>query len=625
MISPYFGSGRYFPVYWLYQDALVFGLFSTNTAGHYVVQSVLFLFSALLASRMFLVVTGPGLVAVLFGVAIFLSTPNAETLYTLFKAEPLVLFFTTVALLLFYFRARRPSSRSLPRLLAIALLFTLSIWSKETSLALIVFALAGCGLAFVFSRSPLLAPYVREDLRSYLLMLLALSGGFALSRLPYWIYASDASHLKATYTTFSVTPDLIWKNIYFYFSQQPDVIGFGILGSVFLVMLFRRAFLSGKHVCQKSVSDFIFAASLLAMASSYGAIFIVWRWPMAYYLFVPALLCRFVAGFGFYHLVQWHLIGRRGFVISSVVATALLGYAAVYVWYTGASQVAYSQMYSRALRAYASFSHQGDSLVIESYPFYAEQAGGTSQVLETAFHASRRLYGIGDLVNPALVTREMRELLSVTDEDLAANEKNWPKKDDYVIAFTGSELGRWQIRGISPYYSDGSDLQRDGGYDMDLVNEDSVYFPALFPNVWTHRPNLKSVYSGYKIYRVREGPRFTWLGRYPDGWMGRRARLTLYPYYVTRALVHISTSTYNPVNPVTVLEGGRLIKSETLREGEERTFELTPRAGDQPTVFEIRVTNTFIPDKLGLNEDIRELGALIRLEPFGTRSKGGTP
>ncbi len=158
---------------------------------------------------------------------------------------------------------------------------------------------------------------------------------------------------------------------------------------------------------------------------------------------------------------------------------------------------------------------------------------------------------------------------------------------------------------------------------MQLLSQDSVYYPAPFMNVWTHRPELRRVNVGFEIYKVLQGPRFTWLGKYPDGWMGKRARLTLYPAYVSRAYVHISTSKYNPDNSITVSENGVVIDKEALSQGSERTIQLKTAAGE-PTVFEFSVKRTFIPKALRLNGDTRELGAMVRLEPFARGPKLGS-
>jgi hypothetical protein len=231
------------------------------------------------------------------------------------------------------------------------------------------------------------------------------------------------------------------------------------------------------------------------------------------------------------------------------------------------------------------------------------------------------MYGIADLVDPAVITPEMMQLLLITDADLANNEKNFPKKDDYVIAITGNGLATWQVRGVAPFYGEGSFLQRDGSYDLQVVAEERSYFPSVFVNIWTQRFDARQTYVGYDLYKVVEGPRFTWLGRYPDGWIGRRARLALFPEYVANALVHVSTSKYNPSNSVSVFRDEVLIDRVRLSEGTEHTFKLVPIARTSPTVFRFEVDRTFVPQKLHLNRDKRELGAMIRLEPFAAKGK----
>ncbi len=229
-------------------------------------------------------------------------------MYTLFKAEPLVLFFTTSILLLFYFEENHTLPLSLSKCLAIAGLFALSIWSKETSLALFIFPIAGIAAAAIFRRFVPLS-LGAADFGRYVRLLFALSAGFAVTRLPYWIFKADAGMTKATYTTFSITPKLILENIAFYTTQQPDVIGFGIGASVFLVIVLKRVLRGSLKMDRKAASDLIFAISLLTMAWSYFAIFLIWRWAMAYYLFVPAIFFKFVAGYGFYTIIRWRVVG----------------------------------------------------------------------------------------------------------------------------------------------------------------------------------------------------------------------------------------------------------------------------------------------------------------------------
>jgi hypothetical protein len=237
------------------------------------------------------------------------------------------------------------------------------------------------------------------------------------------------------------------------------------------------------------------------------------------------------------------------------------------------------------------------------------------------FDEYRRLYGIADILDPSVVTPEIKQLLSLSDAAVASNEKNLPKKDDYVLAMTGNELATWHVRGVTPYYSDGSFMNKDGAYRMQELAEATAYFPSVFLNLWTYKLDVRHVYAGYKLYRVIEGPRFTWMGRFPDGWIGKRGRLILYPRYTENALVHVSTSRYTPENSVSVYQDDVFLEKVPLTEGHEHTFKLQATGKDAPTVFRFEIERTFVPKELRLNMDKRELGAFVRLEPFAPTSQ----
>ncbi len=102
ILSPYNGSGRYVPVYWLYH-VLLFRLFSTQTQAFYLIQHSIFLSSLLIVlGRLFERIAFRRIVTIFFCITLFVSSPNPETLFTLGKPEPLILFFISIVLLLFY-------------------------------------------------------------------------------------------------------------------------------------------------------------------------------------------------------------------------------------------------------------------------------------------------------------------------------------------------------------------------------------------------------------------------------------------------------------------------------------------------------------------------------------------
>jgi len=618
IISPYIRPGRYLPVYWLYH-ALLYLVSGIHVQGYFLVQSLIFLAGALTNGYLFTGMVRNRTVSMLFVVMMFISSPNSETLYTICKPEPIVFLLVSIILLLSYYGNADHRMLSAGKSAVIGLVFVCSLWTKETSLALFSFAIAGIAATLLLYPNTRVRKPGASPLHGYARLLFGLAFGFLLSKLPFVLFTNTAGVGKGTYTAYDLTRDIVVENAVFYLTQQPDVVVIGAIATFFVFILFRFAKSSPASLDERARYDLVFLIGLLAMAWSYCAIFLIWRWPMAYYLLLPAITFRFVLLCSLYAVTRLKLCRPR--VRTTAVATIalLLLHASVYLWYTGSSQVRYSQVYSDALEKYAKLSHAGDSLTIESYPFYAEQVINTKFLLDLVYHEPRRLYGIADLIDPNVITLKMRQLLSITDAMLAANEGNVPKKGDYVLDITGDNLGTWQTRGVGPFYSDGSFLVQDGAYEMQELGNERSFFPAAFLNVWTHRAELRQTYIGYKIYRVSEGPKFTWLGRFPDGWMGRRTRLILYPEYVKNALVHVVTPKYNPINTLRLYRDDVLIDSVVLPQGKEQTFNL--QTADRPTLFRFELDRTFVPSQLHLNRDDRELGALISLEPFAALAK----
>jgi len=76
------------------------------------------------------------------------------------------------------------------------------------------------------------------------------------------------------------------------------------------------------------------------------------------------------------------------------------------------------------------------------------------------------------------------------------------------------------------------------------------------------------------------------------------------------------------MNAIRVFEDGVAVDKAMLFEGREQTFQLKASASGRPTTFEFEVERTFVPKKIHLNDDSRELGALVRLEPFAPKAQG---
>src|SRR4051812_25278603 len=302
MLSPYNQSGRYVPVYWLYHTVL-FKLWRYNLPPYFIVQAGIFLAASWISARILERITRSRVVPCLFVVMLIFSSPNAETLYTICKNEPLVYFFISIILWVFY-RSLEKQCLGLAGQSAIAVCFVLAVWSKETALTVAGFAataaVVACWLQRDWSR-PALSGFFRSP---YLRLVLAIGAGFVLARLPKLIFFYERGAAGSRYTSYVLTARLLIQNISSYTTQQPDVIGFGILATASLALIARSVLARRDTLPPSETAALAFNVGLLAMAWAYTAIFMIWRWSMGYYLLVPSIFFRFVACYGVYTAIR---------------------------------------------------------------------------------------------------------------------------------------------------------------------------------------------------------------------------------------------------------------------------------------------------------------------------------
>ena len=613
IISPYNGSGRYFPFYWLY-NSFEFYLFGTNVAPYYLVQSIVFLGAALLTAVTLHKATGSLRLAGLLLIAIYFSTPVAENLNTLGKAEIVQFFLMMCIIIAFYQRhvTSRYKGGVTGFLVFASSLFTLSIWTKETSIALFGFCMTGIVLAIILGRIGKikdLAAFIKD----YLYLLLALIVGLCISKAPYVIFTSSTK--TSSYTDYAITPQLVHENLSFYLHQQPDVITFGILALVLMFSAGRKLFFNGSTTDCFKARGYILVMSLLAMSWAFYLALLVWRWPMSYYMLLPALMFKLCTAYGIYLTDLLSPVKRslRFATYGAMVLSTI--YATFYIYYITSSQIAYSRIYTEALQKYLSQPGQKKTLIIESYPFYAEQITGTQNILQVVTGSSFRIEGIADALDPAVTNNvDILKLLNVTRSQIDENIKNLPKQGDYLLAFTGNKLATWFLRGVTPYYSEDSLLRRQGSYDMDLVAEREITLPALYQNVWTGKLAGGETSIGYKLYRVVDNePKFFWKGRYPDGWIGKKATLRINANYRKPVVIRLSVPDFTLPNRVRISKDGRLIKKLEITDTNEMVFPLSNIVQGHAE-FQFEVQNVVVPKSIKLNKDKRELGLRIELD-----------
>jgi hypothetical protein len=620
ILSPHNGSGRYFPLYWLYHCAqyLVFG---PVVWPYFMMLSAIYLAGTVLICRTIWRMTGSVRIAALLFVSLHLNSPTAENLTTIGKGEPLAFFL--IACVIASFRedvVRGGMTRGSMAISAIC--FVAAIWIKETSLVLAGFAATGTILCFVLGRAD--SRFCKTTpIRPYLDLLAVLGAGWLVSKMPYVIFPKTSN--LASYTDYAITGKLVKDNLFFYVTQQPDVLIFGLLAMILIGLAARSHWHKrGNLDNDRTPAMLVFTSSLCAMAWAYWVAMLLWRWPMAYYMLLPSITFKLCAFYGLYLVALCHLARPWQLILIKAVMTVMVAFSALAFYYIGTSQIAYSRIYTDALKQYEKATSGKVPLIIESYPFYSEQVGGTQGLLNNQLNTIARVGGIGDLLDPAVLKPELLDLLKVTPDQLEANYNNLPHKGQYLLVFTGNKLATWFLRGVTPYFSEDSLLKMENVYDMELVAQKSIETSATYLHEWTNSLDSGSTYVGYKLYRVlTDQPRFLWRGRYPDGWVGFKSSLKIDSSYDAPVTLRISVPPFALPNHVRIIKDGVLLKELEFNDQNEVTVDIGPAPANS-TQLAFEVERAVAPKDIHMNKDDRKLGARIALVPT-TIPVGQTP
>jgi len=620
ILSPYNGSGRYFPMYWFYHCAqyLVFG---PVVWPYFIVLSTIYLAGSVLICRTIWRLTGSVRIAALLFVSLYFNSPTAENLTTIGKGEPLAFFL--IACVIALFRKYAVCGGMTRGSMAIsAICFVAAIWIKETSLVLAGFAATGTVLCFVLGKAD--SRFRKTTpIRPYLDLLAVLSAGWLVSKLPYAIFPKTSN--LTSYTDYEITGKLLKDNLFFYVTQLPDVLLFGLLAIILIGLAARSHWHKrGNLVKDGTPAMLVFASSLCAMAWAYWLAMLLWRWPMTYYMLLPSITFKLCAFYGLYIVALDQLARPWQVILIKAGMAVAVAWSAIAFYYIGTSQIAYSRIYTDALKQYEKLSGSNERLILESYPFYSEMIGGTEMLLSYQLSSTLLVGGIGDLLDPAVLKPEMLDLLRVTPEQLEANYNNLPRKGQYLLVFTGDKLATWFLRGVTPYFSEDSLLKMENVYDMELVAQKSIETSAVYLHEWTNRLDFGSTYVGYKLYRVlTDKPRFLWRGRYPDGWVGFKSSLKVDSTYDAPVTLRISVPPFALPNHVRIIKDGVLLKELEFNDPNEVTVDIGPAPANS-TQLAFEVERAVAPKDIHMNKDDRKLGARIALVPT-TNAVGQTP
>lgn len=611
IVSPHSGSGRYFPLYWLYHT-LQFLLFGANVWPYFLILSLIYLTGVYVTCRTLWRATGSWFLSGLLFLLLYLNTPTPENIATIGKGEPLA-FGVIACLIATLYSSVVSNGVKKSSFFIFSACFVISIWIKETSLVLWVMAIWSFAACWVLGRID--SRYKSATpARPYALLLGGLVAGWALSRLPYFIFTKTSN--QPSYTSYDITLALVKDNFDFYINQQPDILIFGVLSTVLLSVSVTQQMRKMKR--QGDAYDMrivVFFSGVCMMGWAYYLGMLLWRWPMAYYLLLPSIAFKLCSLYGLHFLLKTRSIKKWALIFPGILITASLIYGALSFYYVTTSQIAYSRVYTSALQEFAKLSGGNAPLIVESYPFYAEQIGGTGAFLKNQLNVKTPVTGIGEILDPAALKPSILDLLQVTPRMLEENVEKLPRRGSYVLVFTGDKLATWFLRGVTPYFNEESLLKKEGVYEMDLVSEKSISSPAVYLHEWTNMLTAGPTSIGYKLYRVtNDVPKFLWLGRYPDGWVSLKSSLKIDSTYGLPVALKISVPQITLPNQVRIFKDGVLYKEIHFTTPDEISLDLGTTFS-KTTQLTFEVDHAFSPKDIKMNKDDRLLGARIALTP----------
>lgn len=620
IINPNNGSGRYVPIYWLYY-CFNYYLFGSNLSLYFLAQSLVFLISVFLLSYVCWFITKSKTSTFLCFVLSYLGSPIAENIGTLGKPEPLAFLFISLFLFVFFCFDKCKYNIVMSFLIkhvSLLVLFVLAIWSKETSIVLFAFVITGASVAFFLSRA-IDVDYRRDLVKNYFVLLFVLVVSFLVSKMPHFILPESIT--DTSYVSYEISIRLIWKNFKFYIIQQPDVFVSGVFSLWLLFCVGWKLIKKDIVFDDQKFSAYVFLVASCAMSWGYFCGLLIWRWPMQYYMLLPSVLFKFIA-------ICTVCLFSSGFVSSYLNAfyRVLLLFVAIYgafsFYYVMQSQIAYSLLYSSALDKYVKLAKkEPGSLIIESYPFFAEQISGTHDLIQTYWHENFNVKGIGDIINPQTITdKDVMKLLNITPTMIDDNVKNLPKAEDYLLVFTGKKIATWFLRGVTPYFSSDSALKLDGSYDLELMADERISSKVVYFNIWSKRLDAGNSELGYKLYRVKSRqPKFVWRNHFLDGWVGRSSSLVVNSSYGKPLYIKVSIPQFNLPNGIRIFKNGALYKKVNFVNADEKVVLLSGKINDGD-VYTFQVDRVVSPEELGINNDTRELGARLDLHQYNIAS-----
>jgi hypothetical protein len=485
--------GRFVPCHFFHNLA-AYEIFGRDLYGHYLIQGLMFLFTLLMVYYITKRSTGSAAAGLLSAFLVVTASPVMENMYTFGKPDPKVLFYLVLATYLFVHTARSRPVQNKPAVwlcrLAIAGALAIAMLTKEPALVFFIFGLAGL-LAF---RLPgVQAGETGMPGRNNYALFAALAGLLAaLARGAY--YALKPANSTDMYVSYAVTPSLVTSNLKFYIFQQPDVIVLFLLGGLVILLLYKK-----RDVLK--AGSFAFISASFMIGAAFLCVQLVWRWPLGYYLLIPAAFLTLAVVIGAYTLRNMSG-GRATAGVVILLAVLLRLYTIPYSCFIANAQRAQDRVYNEAVDKYMELGRPGERLLVEQWQFYGEPVIETNLLIREIFgDKDFQVYGISDIAEDALISPEDLKLYDVKSApDRAAR---LPRDNDFILVFTANVPSKWILRGVSPYVHVTGSALKAKGFDLEKVAGREIKWRGIEIGLPSLIPRAYKYSTGYELYKVR--------------------------------------------------------------------------------------------------------------------------
>jgi hypothetical protein len=604
-LLPDYVSGRYYPTYWLWKG-IVYKIVGESPFGFYFFQSIILFISALLIFWITRLLTKETILGILSVFLFFSGSPIAENVFTFSKSEPLLLLLILFNLFIFlHYFYKNSSAKDLFYIIGSVCISVLSIWQKETAVVFIVFGVIGTVCAFLLKTSP----SNNKTSKSFFIITLASIISFIITKLPFLIFRNP--NPANSYINYPISLELIKTNFFYYINQQPDIFIIGLIAIILIVTRIKSVF----QETSEHQFPFIVNVSLLVMSLCYILILLIWRWPLGYYMYIPSAFLNLIVGSMLIYQIQGSRLKHSLLIVILVIGLLVSkSYSLIYNYYVATTQRAQAQVYMESIEQYMKVANSGNRLLVEQWPFWIQSVFESNTLIKDIYKKKGlKVDGINDILNNIEITPEAAEIMGI--KNIPKKETRWPKKGDFILVFTGEKLAYWHVRGVAPYYIPNKPLLLNRGFDLQLIASDKKINKVFYLDD-TKRLKFGDIYTGYQLFQVNDVPHILWDGRYEDSWVGKKAKCNIYPESIKREF-NFQLNVLKPCipNKLEIFLNKRLIKTiEIVHEGTQVISIQSDGVKGKSIEIEFNLEKTFIPKNLGINNDTRELGAMIDIK-----------